>query len=63
MCHRLRFVTYDTYVLLEQDDLKALKELLHDAIIELDFCDQYIFRVRQAQSKIEEAMEILTENQ
>ena len=56
-------MTYDTYVLLEQDDLKALKELLHDAIIELDFCDQYIFRVRQAQSKIEEAMEILTENQ
>ena len=49
-----------TVVLLETDELRALQVLLHDAKINLDMCDAS-FRVVEAQRKIEEAIEILTD--
>ena len=49
-----------TVVLLETDELRTLQVLLHDAKINLDKCD-VSFCLGEAQRKIEEAIEILTE--
>ena len=49
-----------TVVLLETDELRTLQVLLHDAKINLDMCDAS-FRLGEAQRKIEEAIEILTD--
>ena len=49
-----------TVILLDTDELRTLQVLLHDAKINLDMCD-YSFRVGEAQRKIEEAIEILTD--
>lgn len=48
-----------TVVLLETDELRTLKVLLHDAKVNLDkWCD-VSFCLGEAQRKIEEAIEIL----
>lgn len=47
-----------TVILLETDELKILRVLLHDAKINLDKCD-VSFRLGEAQRKIEEAIKIL----
>ena len=49
-----------TVVLLETDELRTLQVLLHDAKINLDKCD-VSFCLGEAQRKIEEAIEILTD--
>ena len=49
-----------TAVLLDTDELRTLQVLLHDAKINLNNCDSS-FCLREAQRKIEEAIEILTD--
>ena len=49
-----------TVILLGTDELKTLQVLLHDAKINLDKCD-VSFCLSEAQRKIEDAIEILTE--
>ena len=49
-----------TVILLDTDELKTLQVLLHDAKINLDKCSAS-FCLGEAQRKIEEAIEILTE--
>ena len=47
-------------ILLDTDELRTLQVLLHDAKINLGKCD-ISFCLGEAQRKIEEAIEILTE--